>query len=136
MTTVRRPLDFLRRVLFADAAISAASGLALLAGASLGGRLLGLPPALLRVAGASLLPFALGVVWLATRARTPRAGVWLVIALNALWAIDALALVFSGWVAPNAFGVAFLIAQAAVPAALAELEWIGLRRAQAQLAMA
>jgi len=88
MIAVRRCLDFLRRVLFADAAISAASGLVMLAGASLGGRLLGLPPALLMAAAASLLP--------------------------------------------NAFGLAFLIAQAAAPAVLAELQWIGLRRVPAR----
>ena len=134
--TRREPVTFLRRVLFDDAAISAASGLGMLAGAGLAARLLGLPPALLTAAGASLLPFALGVLWLAARPRTPRAGVWLVIALNLLWAIDALALLFSGWLAPTTLGVAFLGAQAVVTVALAELEFVGLRRAQNRFAAA
>jgi hypothetical protein len=134
--TPREPVTFLRRVLFADAAISAACGLAMLAGASLAARLLGLPPALLVAAGASLLPFTLGVLWLATRQRTPRAGVWLVVALNLLWAIDALALLFSGRLAPTTLGVAFLVAQAVVTVALAELEFVGLRRAQDRFAAA
>ena len=76
--TSREPVTFLRRVLFADAAISGASALAMLAGANLAARPLGLPPALLMAAGASLLPFTLGVLWLAARPRTPRGGVWLV----------------------------------------------------------
>ena len=132
----REPVTFLRRVLFADAAISGASGLAMLAGAGFAARLLGLPPALLIAAGASLLPFTLGVLWLAARPGTPRPGVWLVIALNLLWAIDALALLFSGWLAPTTPGVAFLVAQAVVTAALAELEFVGLRRAQSRVAAA
>lgn len=134
--TSREPVTFLRRVLFADAAISGASALAMLAGANLAARPLGLPPALLMAAGASLLPFTLGVLWLAARPRTPRGGVWLVIALNLLWAIDALALLFSGWLGPTMLGVAFLVAQAVVTVSLAELEFVGLRRAQDRFAAA
>ena len=130
---IRESSNFLRRVLFADAAISGATGLVMLAGASLAARPLGLPPALLLAAGASLLPFALGVLWLATRAAPPRPGVWLVIAINVLWALDALGLLFFGAMTPTTLGIAFLLAQALVPAALAELEHVGLRRAQARL---
>jgi hypothetical protein len=37
-------------------------------------------------------------------------------------------LLFSGWVAPNALGYAVVIAQAAGVLALADLEYMGLRR--------
>jgi hypothetical protein len=52
-----------------------------------------------------------------------------VIALNALWVIDSVALLFTGWVQPALFGYAFVLAQAAAVAVLAELEYLGLQRA-------
>ena len=122
------PAVFLRRVLAADAAISAASGLAMALGAGLASRWLGLPAPLLQFAGASCLPFALGVAWLALRPRPPRAGVCTVIVINALWALECLALAAGAGVEPSAFGIGFLLLQAIVVAGLAELEFMGLRR--------
>ena len=122
---------FLRRALIADAVASAATGLLMLVAAGRLEQWLALPADLLRAAGASLLPFAAIVAWLGLRETISRAGVWTVIALNALWVIDSVALLFTSWVQPALLGYAFVLAQAAAVAVLAELEYVGLRRATA-----
>jgi hypothetical protein len=119
---------FLCRVLLADATLSGASGLLLLLGGSALAGTLGLPPTLLRGAGMILLPFAALVAWIATREPPPRAAVWAVIAGNALWAVDSVALLATGWVAPTALGYAFVTSQALAVALLAGLQRLGLRR--------
>jgi len=122
---------FLRQVLIADAIASAATGLLMLFAAAPLEQWLALPASLLRAAGASLLPFAAIVGWLALRETISRTGVWMVIGLNALWVVDSVALLFTGWVQPAVLGYAFVLAQAAAVAVLAELEYVGLRRATA-----
>jgi hypothetical protein len=122
---------FLRRVLLLDAATSVACGLLMTAGAGVLSSLLDLPQALLSEAGLLLFPFAALVWYTATRNSPPRALVWLIIGSNALWALDSIALLLSGWVSPNLLGEAFVLAQAIVVAVLAELEYFGLRRAPA-----
>lgn len=124
-----RTLSFLRRVLIVDAVSSGAMGVVLFAlSAPLAG-LLNLPPALLSEAGLVLFPFAAFVGFLASRSEPPRFGVWIVIALNVVWAIDSLVLLVTGWVDPNLLGYACVIGQAVVVAVLADLEYVGLRRA-------
>ena len=123
------PQSFLRRVLLADAATSAATGVLLVADAGMLAELLALPADLLRVSGVILLPFAALVAILATRAHLPRRAVWAVIAANALWALDSILLLVSGWVEPAALGIDFVLAQAVVVALFAEAEYMGLRRA-------
>jgi len=123
-----RPSPFLQRVLFADAATCVATGLLLLFGAGVLEPWLGLPPTLMRYAGASLLPIAAFMVFVATRHVTPRILVWAVIAGNAAWTFDSIALLFTGWVAPTALGIAFVVAQAVIVALFAGLEYVGLRR--------
>ena len=125
---------FLRRVLMLDAVATAGTGLMLTFGASLTKDLLGLPPSLMQYAGVSLLPFAALVGFLATRETISRPAVWAVIAYNALWSIDSIVLLATGAVAPTALGYAFVIAQAAVVALFAELEYVGLRRMSAATA--
>jgi len=87
--------------------------------------------ALLQEAGLILVPFAAAVGFLASRAQPARWAVRIVIAANVIWAVDSTILLFSDWVQPNAFGIAFVVAQAVVVALLAELEVIGLSRAKA-----
>jgi hypothetical protein len=122
---------FLRKVLLVDAITSAAMGLMLVFGAEFLANMLGLPQPLLLYSGMSLFPFAAFVAWVATRSTLWRAGVWAVIACNVLWAIDSVLLLVPGWVAPAMFGTAFVIAQAVFVVVLAELEYVGLRRASA-----
>jgi hypothetical protein len=122
-----RPSAFLQRVLFADAATCVATGLLMLFGASALEGLLGLPTTLLRYAGASLLPIAAFIAYVGAREFSARVLVWAVIAGNAAWVFDSVALLFTGWVAPTALGIAFVTAQALAVALFAELEYVGLR---------
>jgi hypothetical protein len=105
-----------------DAAATAATGLLLVAGARPLAPVLGLPEPLLFWAGAVLLPFAALVFALARRPSAPRGWAWAVVAVNALWVADSLLLLASGWIAPTALGVAFVLGQAAAVAGLAALQ--------------
>jgi hypothetical protein len=122
---------FLRRVLMADAAVSAAVGALMAAGAGPLQRLTGLPASLLIAAGLALLPYAAYLVWIATRRAVPRAAVWLPIALNLLWAVECSWAAFGGMFAPSGYGEAFLAVQVVTVLVFAELEFVGLRRAVA-----
>lgn len=129
MTKLMSHPNFLRNVLLADAVTSAGCGVAMLAGAGMLEPVLGLPGMLLRYAGISLLPFAAMVAFIATRAHLSRGAVWVVIILNVAWALESLLLLVSGWVAPTILGYGFVLFQAIVVAAFAELEFFGVRRA-------
>lgn len=118
----------LRRVLLADAVISGATGLLMFVGADVLMDALNLPAALLRSAGLVLLPYAAFVAFVAIQKDLHGAAVWAVIAINALWAINSLILLLSGWVAPNTLGYAFVVAQAIVVAVFAEPQYIAMRR--------
>jgi hypothetical protein len=125
MTTAN---TFLRRILLADAVISGTTGVLMFAAAPLLERWLALPAPLLRYAGFSLLPFAALVFYLAKRYVLPRGGVWTVIGLNAAWVIASAALLLAGGVQPTPLGYGFVIVQAVGVAALAEMQYVGLRR--------
>lgn len=128
---ISEPLSpFLRRVLLADAIVSGATGLLLFAGAGFLAEILLLPEALLRPAGLFLLPYSMLVGFVATRATSPRWAIWAIIIANALWAVDSVLLLLSGWVTPNALGYAFVLMQALVVAIFAEAQYLGLRRQQ------
>ena len=81
-----------------------------------------------RWAGIALIPFAALLAFLATRERLARPVVWAVIVANAVWAVDSILLLFVGWIEPTVLGVPLIVAQAAVVAVFAELQWLGLRR--------
>ncbi len=122
---------FLRRVLLLDAASCGAMGLLLVTLSGVLSEVLSLPVGLLREAGLVLLPFALLLAFMSTRTRLPRAAVWAVIVANAIWAIDSIVLLFTGWVQPSLLGYLFVAGQAAFVAVLAELEYVGLRKSVA-----
>lgn len=128
MTTIRHSSTFLRRVLITDAAGGAVASVALLVAAGPLAEMLALPAPVLRYVALALLPIVAFIAWLATRPEPPRAGVWALIAINGLWAVESIFLLFSGWVHPNLTGQVFIVAQALVVAGLAELQFIGLRR--------
>ncbi len=127
MTSIRAS-SLLRRVLVVDAVSSGAMGLAMVAFAELLADLLQLPLELVSEAGIVLLPFAAFVGFVASRREPARIAVWTIIALNVVWVIDSIVLLFTGWVAPNALGYAFVIAQAAVVLVFADFEFMGYRR--------
>jgi hypothetical protein len=117
---------FVRRVLFVDAATCVGTGLFLALLAAPLAPFLGLPAELLLYAGLALLPIAAFIAWVATREQMSAAGVWLVIIGNVGWVLASLALLFA--VSPTVLGYAFVIGQALIVAALAEMEYVGLRK--------
>lgn len=120
---------FLRNVLLADAVSCLASGaLQVLFTAALR-QILNLPAPLLAGTGWFLLAYGAAVGFTATRDTLPRFLVWLFIAGNVAWALACALLLASGWLAPTMPGAAWILAQAAVVAVLAQLQWTGLRRA-------
>jgi hypothetical protein len=121
---------FLRWVLVADAATCFASALLMVFGFSYLAELFGLPGGLLLYAGISLFPFAMFLVYLASRGNQSKPAVWSVILLNALWTLDSFLLFATGWVSPTQLGYAFVTAQAIVVAVLASLEYLGLKKSQ------
>ncbi len=135
MTSIRAS-SFLRRVLLLDAVSSGAMGLAMIAFAELLADLLQLPVELVSQAGIILLPFAAFVGFVASRSEPARLAVWAIIAINIVWVVDSVVLLFTGWVAPNALGHVFVIGQAAVVLTLADFEYMGLKRSTAGVARA
>jgi hypothetical protein len=135
MTAITASIDrstFLRRVLFVDAATCVAMGLLLLLAAGVLASLLSLPSMLLQYAGLSLLPIAAFMAWVATRSGLSRVAVWVIIAGNALWVVGSVVLLLvGGWVSPSLLGYVFVIAQAVTVVLLAEMEYVGLRKALA-----
>jgi hypothetical protein len=127
---------FLRRVLLLDAGVSGVTGLFMWLGAGVLEPLLGLPGALLQVAGISLLPFAAALVLLARRASIPRAAVASVIVANGLWVVASIALAVGRLVPLTDFGYAFVVIQAVAVAGFAELQWMGMRRASGAAVLA
>jgi hypothetical protein len=122
------PSSFLSRALQADAVFSGISAMLLTFGAAELAPLLNLPEMLLRETGLFLIAYTLLVGWLGTRTTMPKALVAVVIAGNAAWTLASIALLFSSLVSPNLLGQMAIAMQAIVVGALAELQYIGLRR--------
>lgn len=119
---------FLHRVLFADAALSLATGAVQVGAAANLAPLLHLPAGLLAGSGWIMLGWAAAVGWVATRDPLPLPLVLLLAAGNLAWALGSVALLAGGWLAPGPLGAAWVLAQAAVVAVLGELQWTGARR--------
>jgi hypothetical protein len=112
----------LRLALRLDAAVTAANGAAYLALAGPLQDLLGLEPSLLRPAGLLLLVFAAAVWLVAGLRRIPRVAVLAVVAVNGLWVVGSLALAGFGWGSPETAGTVWVVLQALVVAAFAEVQ--------------
>ena len=128
------PSSFLRRAIQADVIFSGISAVLLTFGAAQFAPLLDLPETLLRETGLFLIAYTALVGWLGTRQAMPKALVAIVIAGNAAWTLASIALLLSDAVAPNLLGEAAVAMQAIVVGALAELQYIGLRRSGERLA--
>lgn len=127
--THRTMTPFLRNVLRIDAALSAATALALMADAEPLAAWTGLPATGLQGIGLALVPWAGLLAWLASRPSVPGAAIGTVIALNFVWALDCALAAFGVVGSPQGLGVAVLVVLAVGTVVLAELEWMGLRRA-------
>ena len=110
----------LGRLFKLDAATCVAAGLVMAAGAAPLATWTGLPAALLTAAGLALLPVAALFAFIAMRPGARRGLAWFGVVGNVGWVIGSLA-VLAVWPA-TAFGIAFVLAQAAVVALLAVLE--------------
>lgn len=119
---------FLRNVLLADAAVGAAAAVLTIAGANLLSPLLGLPRPLIFWAGVALLPVVLFLVVMARRPTLPRSWLQEIVLINTAWVIASLGILAFGIVAPNLFGVAFVVAQAMAVALFAALQFTALRQ--------
>jgi len=125
---------FLRRVLLFDAATCLITGTVMLTASGTVERLLAIPAPLSRVLAVVLLVFGAAVARVATRRELLGStvwAVWAIVAMNALWAVESILALAFGWLEPNSLGRAFIIAQAVAVAVIAELQFIGLRRAKA-----
>lgn len=118
----------LRRVLAFDAVSGAATGGLHLLLTPLLSTWLGLPEALLQASGVAIFAFVLLAGWLALQTSVPRGLLMTIVLLNAAWAIACLWLAFGGAVHPTFLGVVYLLVQATVVFALAELQWMGWRQ--------
>jgi hypothetical protein len=125
-----RQITFLRFALLVDAVASGATGLLLVAGAEGLTRLLGLPVPLMREAGLLLVPYVALVGFVVTRENISLGAVKTIVALNVLWVLGSIGLLMSSLVAPRMLGYAFVIVQAVAVGVFAELQIIGLRRAE------
>ena len=123
-----QPSLFLRRAIQADSVFSGVSAVLLTFGAGEFAPLLNLPEALLRETGLFLIAYAALVGWLGARQSMPKALVVIVIAGNAAWTLASIALLLSTAVNPNLLGEAAIAMQAIAVGALAELQYVGLRR--------
>lgn len=121
-------MKLLRFALKQDALGSGANGLVYLGASALFGSMFGLPSAFLVPAGAFLVAFAAGLMYLASRPTISRAAVLTVMAINVAWVVGSVELLVAGWFPLTALGTALVIAQAVVVAAFTGLQFAGLRR--------
>ena len=119
---------FLKIVLAVDALSCLGMGALLALAAAPLAALFGLPSGLVQGAGLALVPVGLFIGWVASRTRIPALFVWAVILGNVLWVIESLLLAGTAN-AITAIGTAFVIAQAAMVAALTLAETAGTLRA-------
>ena len=121
--------QFLRRVLWADAISGAATSLLHLLAAGALSSLLGLPYGILAMSGAALIIFVAIATYLAVCDPIPRGLVSMLIASNWAWVGGSVVIFFMYSASATPLGQVYILVQAAAVAALAELEWFGLRHA-------
>jgi len=124
----------LRRVLWFDAISGMGTGALQLAASGPLSQLLGLPESLLRASGVAIFSFVALAAWLAMQRSPSRAGLAVIVVGNFAWSLGCLWLALGGAAGATALGVGYLMVQVVVVAALAELQWMGLR--QGRLAVA
>ena len=116
------PFLSLKTILLADAAACLAMGALLIAGASPLAAVTEIPAALSTWAGVLLLPVATFIAAAAFRFSHMTAMAGIIILGNIAWIVASMALLVMDLIAPNAFGTAFIIAQALAVAVLTWLE--------------
>jgi len=121
----------LRRAVQLDAVVSGAFGLVLLVAGPFLVEVLGAPLAVLWPVAVVCLGYAAALWLVQARPRISAGAAWSIVALNLVWAAASVVLVVLGWLPLTVLGVGFVILQALVVAALADAQFVGLRRAAA-----
>lgn len=121
--------DFLRLVLKLDAIATGAVGVLSLTASPVLDGLLGIPLSLLMPVGLFLIAYAVAIWLVATRPHVSRPAAWTAVAINVVYAVDAIVVVVAGWFALTALGTAFVLFQAAAVALFAAAQFYALRRA-------
>jgi hypothetical protein len=116
----------LQNVLLLDAATCVGAGALMAFGSKFVAGLTGIPAPLLYWAGLILFPCAALMIYAGLQATPSRPIVWLIVLGNVGWVAASLG-VFA-FIAPNALGYIFILAQAATVAVLALLEHNALQR--------
>ena len=117
----------LRTALKIDALVCATVGLGTAAGAAALDGVLGIPAGWLFAIGLLLVACGGALAWMSTSA-TPASYGRAAVAANLIWAVVSVVVLVAGWWPLTAAGVAVVIAQAVVVVALADLEYVGVRR--------
>ena len=126
-----RDMSFLRAVLFIDAVASGLTAALLIAGVDMLRDWLGLPVVLMREAGLILALYVALVAVVATRPSVSTRAVWAIIVANGLWALASFAILATGLITPTSLGIVFVVGQATAVLALGALQYVALRRPQA-----
>jgi ABC-type xylose transport system permease subunit len=122
----------LQNILLLDAATCVAAGALMAFGSKFVAGLTGIPAPLLTWAGLLLFPVAALMIFAGLQAVPSRPIVWLIVLGNIGWVVASLGLF--AFIAPNALGYVFILAQAGAVAILALLEHSALQRSGAALA--
>lgn len=122
------PSPILRWALVVDAAASASIAALQLAAPDLLVRLLALPRPLLVETALFLVAYVTLLLVLAGSRRVWAALVAAVVAGNVAWAALSLLLPVAGFIAPNGWGLAYVVGQALAVLAFAAVQSVGLRR--------
>lgn len=113
----------IRRVLWLDAITGAGSALVSLGAPAWVAATLGLPAALVQGSAWLVLAFVALIGWLLAQPVLSLRGLRLLATGNAVWVLASVALVLAGGLGLTALGVAYVLAQAALVAVLAALQW-------------
>lgn len=125
-STTMQSSSALQNILLLDAATCVAAGALMAFGSKFVAGLTGIPAPLLYWAGLLLFPVAALMIFAGLQASPSRPIVWLIVLGNIGWVIASLGVL--GFIAPNALGYIFILAQAAVVGVLALLEHNALQR--------
>lgn len=120
------PAPLLRLACLLDGAGSFLAGVLALAGSSRGAQWLGMPTSVVLALGAFMAGYGAFVGWLGGRERLARVLVLSIAVGNAGWVLGSLTLLVGPWIAPDATGVAIILAQAAAVAlfSVLQLKWL------------
>ena len=122
--------SLLKFALRLDGAGSLACGLLSCALAAPLATAVGAPVGWVTAIGAFMIGYGLLVGWLAQLGRLDARFVWVVVIGNLLWAIESVALLFTGWITPNTVGISVILTQAVLVAGFSQLQYLGLRSSQ------